>query len=496
MYMRWILVTMIVGLIGNGYAQQKPILKTKSTSVQTAGKLAYQINIQLQPVKNAKIYLANYYGKYQQLADSCFLDANGNGVFKGKKKLAQGIYFVVSPAFTHLFDVLIDEKQQFSIAADTTKPGSHTVTGSIDNDLYMGYNRFLNQIAPQLNTLQQQYANAKNAADSAKLREALIAKNNELNAYRENIIAQHPTRMLSRFFNAMKRPEAPAYPPAVNGVVDSLYPARYIKAHFWDEVDFTDEALVRTPFFEPKLEDYYKYYVFAEADSIIPEVKEMLLSSRSCQEMYRYLLAKFTNKYINPEVMGQDKVFIYLFENYYLKGDIDWLSEKDKKTILNRGYSLIANQIGIQAPILDLITAEGISKPLYEQKSAFSFVVFWDPNCGHCKETIPRIDSFYKAAWKAAGLSIYAVNTEPKAKDAWEQFIKTHGLQDWTHVYETLETKQALEKAGQANYRQLYDVYQTPTLYLLDSEKRIIAKKLTLEQFHEILKGKLQKAKG
>jgi proline dehydrogenase len=52
------------------------------------------------------------------------------------------------------------------------------------------------------------------------------------------------------------------------------------------------------------------------------------------------------------------------------------------------------------------------------------------------------------------------------------------------------EAKQAEEKAGIPNYRQLYDISKTPTVYLLDKDKRIVAKQLSLEQFDKIMEAK------
>ena len=60
----------------------------------------------------------------------------------------------------------------------------------------------------------------------------------------------------------------------------------------------------------------------------------------------------------------------------------------------------------------------------------------------------------------------------------------------WTHVYQTKEDRQAEEKAGIPGYRQLYDIFKTPTFYLLDQNKRILAKQLTLEQFDALMDSK------
>jgi thiol-disulfide isomerase/thioredoxin len=290
----------------------------------------------------------------------------------------------------------------------------------------------------------------------------------------------------------MKKPDVPAVPTRADGTQDSAYPYRYVQQHYWDDVEFADR-LVRTPFFEPKLDEYFKYYVSPDPDSIIREVKTMLLSSRAEKEMYRYLLAKFTNKYMSSDIMGQDKVFVYLFENHYLKGDTTILSEKDKETVFKRGWSLIANILGKEAAPMVMNDTIGKQVGLYDLKAAYTLVVFWDPNCGHCKTEIPRVDSIYRAKWKALGLKIFAVNVEDGALPAWKEFINKHDLKNgWTHVYEPKAVKHAQEAAGVANFRQLYDVYKTPTLYLLDGQKRIIAKHLDVFGFDQVLNARLK----
>ena len=88
----------------------------------------YDIHLTLKPFTNAKVYLGYHYGKVKAVADSVILDGNSSGVFKGSTKLAGGIYFIVSPKKEILFELLVDEQQQFSISADTASaPGKHCV---------------------------------------------------------------------------------------------------------------------------------------------------------------------------------------------------------------------------------------------------------------------------------------------------------------------------------------------------------------------------------
>jgi len=313
-----------------------------------------------------------------------------------------------------------------------------------------------------------------------------------LNDYRENIITTKPESMVATFFQSVKTPELKEWPKKADGTPDSTAAWRYMKDHFWDGVNFYDNSLIRTPFFDPKLEDYYKYYVSVEADSVIKEVNYMLLASRSGKDIHQYLLGKFTDKYINPEIMGQDKVFLFLFNNYFSKGDTLWLNEKQRKYIFDRAYSLMANQINEDAPQLVLKDTTGNLASLYSVKAPFTFVVFWDPTCSHCKIEVPKLDSIYEAKWKQLGVQIFAVNTNENMFDEWKKFINENHLNGWHHAWQNREGRIADEQAGQANYRQLFDIYQTPTMYLLDADKKIIAKKLSIEQYDAVIEAKLK----
>jgi thiol-disulfide isomerase/thioredoxin len=132
---------------------------------------------------------------------------------------------------------------------------------------------------------------------------------------------------------------------------------------------------------------------------------------------------------------------------------------------------------------------------LYSVNAPFIVICFWDPTCSHCKEIVPKVDSIFQAKWKKEGVKVYGVMVDG-GKEAWMQFIRDHNLKDWIHVYETKSRQDSVEAAGQPGYKQLYDVYQTPILYLLDKDKRIIAKKLSYQQFDDVIDLKMRNAKS
>ncbi|MEO6704682.1 MAG: redoxin domain-containing protein, partial [Ginsengibacter sp.] len=177
---------------------------------------------------------------------------------------------------------------------------------------------------------------------------------------------------------------------------------------------------------------------------------------------------------------------------YHSKGISKWLNEKQIKAISNRAYMLMSNLIGQQAADLQMVDSNGVSSSLYNVKADYVVVCFWDPTCGHCRVQVPRLDSIYKAKWKNENVKIYGVLTETKDFQQWKEFIIKNKMNKWVNVYETDAQRKIIEESKQASYKQLYDVIQTPTLFLLDKDKKIIAKKLTMEQLDDLLDVKIK----
>lgn len=454
----------------------------------------YSISITLKPYKNSYLYLGYYYGNKKALADSALLDAGSKGVFKGKQPLNGGIYFIVSPKKEILFEVLIDKEQHFSISADTANiPEAVVFTNSKDNNLFQHYTTFATKTGQAAAKANLELSAMKNAKDSALVTTRLKQLGDRLQSYRDSVNKLYPASILSAMFRAMREPIVPPASKHPGGKYDSNYAYNYYKAHFWDGVEFGDERLARTPFFEPKVDRYFRELVAPHPDSIIREADRMILYSRGSKEMYKFFMVYFVQKYVNPEFMGQDAVFVHLFEKYINTGQTDFFTEQYKEFMTKRAYSLMANLIGRPAANLEMVDSTDKPTPLYNIKSDMIVVCFWDPTCSHCKEVVPRLDSIYHAKWKNQGVALYGVMTDG-GKESWIKFIQDRNLKDWVHVYQLPSKEVENNAAGRPSYKQLYDVYQTPLLYLLDKDKRIVAKKLSFEQLNEVIDLKLKKS--
>ena len=72
----------------------------------------------------------------------------------------------------------------------------------------------------------------------------------------------------------------------------------------------------------------------------------------------------------------------------------------------------------------------------YQLQSDFTLVIFYDPDCGHCKKEMPKINDMYKE-WKSDGIEVqvFAVCVELE-KAEWLKFIRTYDIGEWVNVGE------------------------------------------------------------
>jgi hypothetical protein len=451
----------------------------------------FKVTLHTPDYRSGLAYLTYYYGKSMNVQDSAIVNSNGIAIFQGKDKLIPGVYSIVFPGKNKLYDFLVDKGQDITIKADTTDLIDKTVvSGSPENDLFQQYQKYVASKGPLLQKELEAYKTSKTKADSALHEKKYKELNNELNEYRNKVIKEHPESMLAALLTGMKEPEVENPHPVTHR--DSLANYQYYKKHYWDGITFMDDRIIRTPFFLPKLQQYFENVVSPVPDSVIRESDYLLLLARSAPEMYKFLLNWLTDEYMYPKYMGQDAVFVHLFEKYHSQGLSPWLNEKQMTAVSNRAYMLMSNLIGEPAANLEMVDSNDVAKPLYNIKADYTVVCFWDPTCGHCRVQVPRFDSIYNAKWKNEGVKMYGVLTETKDFDKWKQFITEHKLGGWVNVYETEAQRKIVEDAKKPSYKQLYDVTQTPTLYLLDKDKKIIAKKLTMEQLDDLLDVKIK----
>jgi thiol-disulfide isomerase/thioredoxin len=438
----------------------------------------YKIKFTFKQLDKGTIKLAYYYGDKQYVKDTAVVDKTGKVEFSGKEDLPSGIYLVVLPS-TKYFEVLIDKEQKFSFDVDTTDlVNGIKITGSKDNQDFYQYLSEINKTQKQAEALKRQLDAETNDSEKEKIKKQLSDLEKEYKNIKTRFIEQHPEAFLSKVFKAAYEPEIPEAPLLPNGKKDSTFAYRYFKAHYFDNVDMKDERLIRTPVLSNKVKTYIEKLTPQIPDSINKAADYLIGLSDGKNELFKWLVFWITNTYEKSNVMGMDAVFVHMAKQYYLSGKAYWIDTSQQNKIRKRVEDLEPNLIGKKAVNLKLLKPDFHQIQINDLKSTYSILYFWDPSCGHCQKVTPKLYEFYQAHKKEFDLEILAIYTETDTTE-WFKYIREKKL-DWINAADLL---------WNTNYKKYYDIYSTPVIYVLDRQKKIIAKRIDVEQLPDFIRN-------
>jgi thiol-disulfide isomerase/thioredoxin len=457
-----------------------------------AQKSAYELDFSIEGCPSGTAILAYYYGNKQYIKDSTKIDDKGHFVFKGDKPLDQGIYIAVMPPDNKYFELIVDEDQQFKMATKHASPiEAMKVTGSDENIRFYDYLRFLNKQKKKSTPFTDKLAEMQKAdsvgykdkPEFKELQQQMDAIDEEVKDFKNKYIEDYPNSLLTKVFRASKDPDIPEPPLLENGKPDSTFQWRWFKDHYWDLVDFSDDRIIRTPVFHSRLERFMTKTVMQVPDSVIKEASKLVEKTRKSKELFKYTVFWITSHFETSKQMGMESVFVHMAKSYYMTGQAFWADTATVAKIGDRATKLSYSLIGNTAPNLIMKDTSGVFQILHAIPAEYTIAYFWDPDCGHCKKVTPKVKEFYDQFKKELNIEVYAVTTNTERED-WIKYIKENNL-DWINV-EDPEQKTA--------YKYLYDIYSTPVIYLLDKDKKIIAKRLGAEDLEGFIRHHKKKS--
>lgn len=437
----------------------------------------YDIRIKIDGYASDTLLIAFSLTDKQYIADTVYRGEDDFFTFQGDS-LASGIYLgVMQPENTFFQFLVTDEERSFTMLTERDMQiGKTTFTDAPDNTLLYSYFDYLNAQSAKA----QEYQ-AEGEAGKAKMEQL----NEEVVNYQKQLIADHPDYLTA----AIIRVNLPNNPPTFEGTEEDvqLKQWRWMQAHYFDNVDLSDERLLRTP--TAILYDRIDYFVHKlhvqHPDTISQAIDKVLEKMPQGGENFRVYLIHFLNDAARSKLVGMDAVYVHLVDNYYAKGLAPWSDEEQLEKIVDNADKLRPILIGKTAPNFTAQRKDGSRVSLHEVDSPFTILYFWRYDCGHCKESTPIMKEFYET-YKEKGVEIFALCTKTgdKVPPCWE-YIDEKEIGNWLH------TTDPYLRSG---YHTLYDVQTTPQIFILDADKKIISKRIGAEQLSEVMDRILEDA--
>ena len=250
-------------------------------------------------------------------------------------------------------------------------------------------------------------------------------------------------------------------------------PQKYMSnmvATFFDKMDFNNTALLNSSFLVDRITDYIFYINYSEDKNTqeklykesVDKVMSKIEKATFKRDVIEFLIDQFES--------AQNLVLIdYLFEKYYNKLPLNIQNKKFKDEKL----SLLAAEVGRIAPNFSW-KENGKLLSLSTLNDAENYLlIFWSTGCSHCIREIPQIHKYLE---KNKKVKVIAFSLE-KNDIGWKNYKKT--LPNWHHVL-------GLNKWENKTAR-TYNIMSTPSYFILDANKKIIAKPDALEDVKEAI---------
>lgn len=463
---------------------------------------AQNIKFTVPSLGDTTIYMAKYFGKQLRYADTAQVN---NGVFEfDGDKHPTGVYAIILPG-TKIVQFIIDNEKIDMILNDQDDiVGSMVVKKSKNNRIFYDYIKYMSENRAVSDSIVKIYKIEENEKKKESLKEELTDLNKSLVDYQRAIFKDYSDMYIGKMMGMSIDIELPEAPKNENGVVlDSSFLYNYNMAHFWDNVNLKNEDLIRTPSFHSRLEKYYSRQVMLQTpDSIISYTENLINRTEDGSMLFYYIVHFVTNKYERSEIMGMDKVFVFMADTYYCpkgKTRAFWMSDEGLTKVCERADELRPILIGTLAPRLILPdTTEKNWIDIYKIEADYKVLYFWDPNCGHCKKVTPKLQQLYVKKFKERNIEIIGIGKATGDDfEAWKDYIADNGLEFINigltkNIYNLAQqdARQLIPRytnIESLNYTSTYDIYSTPRIFILDKDNKILFKQLTIAQLEEIL---------
>ena len=401
----------------------------------------YNIKVEIKGAANLDVKLAYYQGDNKYIKQVGKFDKRNECTFSGNEKLPTGIYLIIVGNIGY-FDLLIRNEQDFSVTSDTLNFIKNIkIKGSKENILFYEYQNKLMDYQSKLTVCEASIKKTTNSNDSVEILKNEKAKlENEMNSFVEKTKTANPNSYLSKIIEATQLQDV-------------------------DKFNFADEELLRTPFFHNFIRLFIKKNIEKSSSTIITETSGLLNSVKASKLNYEYIAGYLLNFYNTFYKIGINEVFVNIADNYFLPDKANWLTSKDLEQIKVRRDFLNQCLPGNKAQDLVLKSVSGEYISLLQLNQKCTLLYFWSTGCGHCTKATQFLKEKYQML-KDKGIEIYAVNID-KDEAEWKKKIEENEL-TWINC---------IDADGVSNYRDKYYVYGSPLLYLIDSNKKIIALK-------------------
>ena len=468
-----------------GFASEAAI-KEADTPVYGKGKA--NIVIKVKGANPGTSDLIGFYAEQNYKVDETTIGADGTITFNcqqcadGQTTYPQGLYYV-KVANEKYLQILLGEDQDFVLTTTVQNPdGDMVVKGSAENEAFFANLAYEKKGQPVFAELGEKLKAAGEGTEEFK---RLKAEQTKLTDARKDhlkeIYAKYPNTLLVNFKKAGQEPVLREDVPEGERVY-------HYRQDFWEDVDWSDRRLLRTPVINNKLKRYFNQLTPQNQDSIFASADRLVSQLTMYPEYYMFIANWVVRTYEPTKTTLMDPEFVHvkMIQKYFTKDRAFWSDSLQVFGLQQRAGEMAQSLMGDQGPDIISKDLQGNTHRLMDSKKDYLIVYMFAPSCEHCQEQTPKLVKWYNDGGSKYA-DVYAIALDSNVDNPNE-------LKDYI-----AKTKMPFPCVWDQTNRSIYAKYYvdiTPEVYVLNPERKIIGKNLKVFQIDTVIDRDKEKRKG
>ena len=238
-----------------------------------------------------------------------------------------------------------------------------------------------------------------------------------------------------------------------------------------DRINFNDERLIGSDILKNTITEYMTMVQNASKSQTNPNYNLILAADNIMSRCYSsYQMYKFVYQYLiyGFSEMGANAAVDYMVGLPYFQYLNANAMQANEMLKIAESYNRV--KIGSKAADIDAVTLKNYVFELYAVEAKYTILLFWSYSCPHCRNLVNELGKFVK---KRKDIAVVTVNVSGDLVKVKRLLRKSH-LKKQYNIYEN--------SGWNSEIVDDYAVDMTPSLFLLDADKIIIAKPFDIEE--------------
>jgi peroxiredoxin len=403
------------------------------------------------------LYLWSTYGKQVEKLDSTIIT---NGKFSFPARTYDTGIYIVGTNENNMCPVILNSNEplvELGFRNGKLESSGYALQ-SKENEAWLTY---LNKETTLMRAIKDAQVALRKATDNkVLLEEQLVKKEQELFSYQEEMIAKYSATHFAKLIRWQQEPFKDDF------------------AKYWNNIDFTDESIIRSRVLTDRIESFMRTHSRGEQSGFIQCVDAVATKAKANDRVLEFALNQMLTGFYES---GLENICAYIVD-YYINGDA--CGDADlSQAIKNTAASINQLAIGKTPPNIQMQAHNGEWVDLYKLTGAnkYTLIMFWSSWCEHCKSEASQIQTAYRV-WKDKGFEVLGVSIDQQ-QQAWLAAIEERGFR-FPNVCGMNQYK--------SKVAQDYRVSRTPTYFLLNEKKEIVLKPKSIKEVQVFLAEKLK----